>query len=42
MHVAQNKFIRIAEMIPIHLVFVFVNIVGKNNRATRPVPIQAA
>ncbi len=39
MHVAQNKFILIAEMIPIHLVFVFVNVVGKNNAP--PGPLQA-
>src|ERR1017187_243288 len=31
MHVAQNKFLSIAKMIAIHLMLVFVNVVGKNN-----------
>ena len=31
MHVTQNKLIGIAEMIAIHLVLVFVNVIGKNN-----------
>ena len=34
MHVAQNKLIGIAKMVAIHLVFGFVNIIGKNNSPT--------
>ena len=31
MHVAQNKLIGIGKMVAIHLVLVFVNVIGKNN-----------